>query len=128
MGNDTDKLKKLADDIVDAAFTVHRTIGPGLLESAYEACLAYELEERGWMVERQKAMPILYREVEIDCGYRVDMLIERLIPVELKAIEEIHPIHQAQILSYMKLGNFALGYLMNFNVKLLKDGIHRYKL
>ena len=128
MGNDTDKLKKLADDTVDAAFTVHRALGPGLLESAYEACLAYELEERGWMVERQKEMPILYKSVEIDCGYRLDMLVEGLVPIELKAMEEIHSIHQAQILSYMKLGNFALGYLINFNVKLLKNGIHRYKL
>ncbi len=128
MRHNSEKLDALTNDIVDAAFTVHRTLGPGLLESAYEACLAYELERKGLTVERQKEMPVVYKSAEIDCGYRLDMLVESQIPVELKAVEELHPVHKAQILSYMRLGGFKIGYLMNFNVKLFKEGIYRYKL
>jgi GxxExxY protein len=125
---DPNTMRQLTNDIVDSALTVHRALGPGLLESAYEACLAYELEARGWKVERQKDMPVIYKAVDIDCGYRLDMLIEGEVPIELKSVEEIHPIYKAQILSYLRLGNFSLGYLMNFNVKLIKDGIYRFKM
>jgi GxxExxY protein len=128
MGTDPKKLKELTDDIVDAAFTVHRELGPGLLESAYEACLAYELEQRGRRVERQKDMPVVFKSVELDCGYRVDMIVDGLVAVELKAVEEIHPIYKAQLLTYLRLGKFEVGYLLNFNVKLFKDGITRYKV
>lgn len=128
MSTDSKKLKELTDDIVDAAFTVHRELGPGLVESAYEACLAYELELRGRRVERQKVMPVVFKTVVLDCGYRVDMIVDGLVAVELKAVEELHPIYTAQILTYMRLGKFEVGYLMNFNVKLFKDGIHRYRL
>ncbi len=121
-------MKELTDDIVDAAFTVHRELGPGLLESAYEACLAYELELRGRKVERQKAMPVVFKSVVLDCGYRVDMIVDDLVLVELKSVEEVHPIYHAQLLTYMRLGKFEVGYLMNFNVKLFKDGITRYKM
>ena len=128
MEKSSNKLKALTDEIIDAAFSVHRTLGPGLFESAYEACLEYELTNRGYTVERQKSMPVTYKSFEIDCGYRLDILIENEVPLELKSVEEIHPIHKAQILSYMRLGSFEIGYLMNFNVKLFKDGIYRYKL
>ena len=124
----TNDLKVLTDDIIGAALAVHRALGPGLLESAYEACMTFELESKGRKVERQKDMPIIYKSVEIDCGYRLDLLIENQIPIELKSVDEIHPIHKAQILSYLRLGNFELGYLMNFNVKLIKDGIYRFKI
>ncbi|MCF8107522.1 MAG: GxxExxY protein [Desulfohalobiaceae bacterium] len=128
MSKDPKKLKELTDDIVDAAFTVHRELGPGLLESAYEACLAYEFELRGRKVERQKVMPVIFKSMKIDCGYRVDMIVDGEVLVELKAVEEVHPIYKAQLLTYMQLGKFEVGYLMNFNVKLFKDGITRYKL
>ena len=124
----TNDLKVLTDAIIGAALAVHRALGPGLLESAYEACMTFELESKGRKVERQKDMPIIYKSVEIDCGYRLDLLIENQIPIELKSVDEIHPIHKAQILSYLRLGNFELGYLMNFNVKLIKDGIYRFKI
>jgi len=107
---------------------VHRELGPGLLESAYEACLAYELAELGLTVERQKALPVEYRGVKVDCGYRIDLLVERKVIIELKAVERLEPIHRAQLLSYLKLSGCKVGLLINFNVKVLKNGIRRLVL
>ena len=115
----------LTEVIIGAAIAVHRELGPGLLESAYEACLVYELETQGLRVERQKPLPLLYRGIRIDCGYRIDLLVEEQVIVELKAIEQVQPIHEAQLLSYLKLARLQVGLLINFNVRLLKDGIHR---
>ena len=119
-----DKLRRLTAAIIGAAIAVHRTLGPGLLESAYEACFAYELESRGLRVERQKALPVIYRGVQIDCGYRIDLLVEKEVIVELKA-SQLQPIHDAQLLSYLKLSGRSVGLLINFNVRLLKEGLRR---
>jgi GxxExxY protein len=105
---------------------VHRALGPGLLESAYEACLVYELAQRGLKVEQQKPIPLVYKSVRLDCGYRLDLLVENTIIIEIKAVEELHPIHEAQLISYLKLSGFRVGLLINFNVRLLKDGIRRF--
>ena len=107
---------------------VHKELGPGLLESAYEACLAYELAECGLAVERQKALPVKYRGVKVDCGYRMDLLVEEKVIVELKAQDRLEPIHKAQLLSYLKLSGCKVGLLINFNVKVLKNGIPRLVL
>jgi GxxExxY protein len=115
----------VTEAIIGAAICVHKELGPGLLESAYEACLAYELAEKRLKFERQKTLPVIYRGVELDCGYRIDFLIEDQVVVELKAIENLEPIHDAQLLSYLKLSKCKVGLLINFNVKVLKDGIHR---
>ena len=104
---------------------VHRELGPGLLESTYEICLAYELAEMGLSVERQKSLPVLYKKVRLDCGYRLDLLVEKKIVVELKSVEKIEPVHVAQVLSYLKLSGCNVGLLINFNVKILKYGIKR---
>ncbi len=120
-----ERLNEITEAIIAAAIAVHRELGPGLLESAYEACLAYELAERGLAVERQKGLPVTYRGVNVDCGYRIDMLVEGSVVVELKAIEMLEPIHEAQLLSYLKLSGRQLGLLINFNVKMLKHGIRR---
>lgn len=122
------ELNSITDQIIGSAISVHKELGPGLLESAYEACLAWEIAQRGLNVARQKALPIKYRGVELDCGYRIDLFIENQIIIELKAVEKIDPVHKAQILSYMKLSGSRLGLLINFNVKALKDGIHRFVL
>ena len=122
------KIDKITETIIGGAIAVHRVLGPGLLESAYEACLAYELVDRGLSVERQKALPVKYRGVNLDCGYRIDFLVERIIIIELKAVEKIDPIHKAQLLSYLKLSGCKLGLLINFNVRMLKSGIHRIAL
>jgi GxxExxY protein len=119
---------KITETIIGGAIAVHRALGPGLLESAYEACLGYELVDRGLYVERQKALPVKYRGVNLDCGYRIDLLVERIIIIELKAVENIDPIHKAQLLSYLKLSGCKLGLLINFNVRMLKNGIHRIVL
>ena len=118
-------LNKITEAIISSAIAVHRELGPGLLESAYEACLTYELIERGFLAERQKALPITYREVSLDCGYRIDLLVENQIIVELKTVESLAPIHEAQLLSYLKLSGCAVGLLINFNVRVLKNGIRR---
>ena len=119
------ELNRITEIIIGAAMAVHRELGPGLLESAYEACLAYELPERGLSVERQKALPVRYRGVNVDCGYRIDLLVEGKVIVELKAVERLEAIHKAQLLSYLKLSGCKVGLLINFNVKILKDGIRR---
>lgn len=111
--------------VLDCSFKVHTALGPGLLESAYEECLFYELSELGLKVERQKPLPLIYREVRLDAGYRVDLLVENCVIVEIKSIEAINDVHLAQIITYSKLSNCKLGLLVNFNVKHLKDGIKR---
>jgi len=120
-----DNVNEVTEAIIGAAICVHRELGPGLLESAYETCLAYELTERKLKFERQKALPVQYRRVELDCGYRIDLLVEDQVVVELKAIENLEPIHEAQLLSYLKLSKCKVGLLINFNVRVLKDGIRR---
>ena len=119
------KVNELTEQIIGAAIEVHRSLGPGLLESTYEACLLYELAERKLYVERQKALPVVYKGVRIDCGYRIDLLVEREVIVELKAVGHIEPIHEAQLLSYLKLSGCQVGLLINFNVKQLKAGLRR---
>ena len=120
-----EKLEEIGKQIVDAAFQVHKALGPGLLESAYEACLVMELILRGFKVERQKTLPVFYKGKKLDVGYRLDLLVENEIIIELKAVERLFPIHEAQIISYLKLSDKRLGYLINFNVPLIKDGIVR---
>ena len=118
-------LENVAKDLVDSAIQVHTALGPGLLESAYEACLAHELAGRGFDVERQKALPVVYKSVQLDAGYRLDLVIDDNVVVELKSVESLLPIHEAQLLSYLKLGNYRLGFLLNFNTRRMKDGIKR---
>lgn len=113
---------------MDCAFKVHRTLGPGLLESSYEECLAYEIKKSGLEIERQKALPLVYEEIKLDAGYRIDMLVNGQLIVEVKAIETLLPVHWAQLITYLRLSNLQLGMLVNFNVKLLKDGMHRVVL
>ena len=111
--------------VVDRSLKVHKTLGPGLLESTYQECLLYELHKSGLFVEKEKVMPVLYDNLKLDCGYRIDLLIEGKVIVELKSEESLTNIHLAQILTYMKLSNVKLGFLINFNVRLIKDGIRR---
>ena len=115
----------IAAEIVDAALKVHRELGPGLLESTYEVCLEHELTKRGYSVERQKAQPVYYDGIVIDAGYRIDLLINDLVVIELKAVAELAPIHHAQLMTYLKLSRKSLGFLINFNVPLIKNGIRR---
>ena len=119
------EIEKIGSEIVDASIAVHRELGPGLLESAYESCLAFELSKRGLIVERQKELPIRYQTHLVETGYRLDLLIENQIIIELKAVESILPIHKAQLITYLKLSDKRLGFLINFNVKLLKNGLSR---
>ena len=119
------ELNKLSEMIIGEAIAVHKELGPGLLESAYQACLFYALKEKKLNVIREKEMPVRFRDVSLDCGYRIDLLVEEKIVVELKAVEELNNIHMAQVLSYLKMGGFKLGLLINFNVKYLKHGIKR---
>ncbi len=111
--------------VVDSAIKVHKSLGPGLLESAYEACLAYELKKRIRDIQTQVGLPLIYDEVKLDMGYRLDIFIEGKVIIELKAVEKILPIHKAQIISYLKLSGCKLGFLLNFNVNRMKDGIKR---
>jgi len=112
----------LANIVIGCAIKVHTELGPGLLESTYEACLKYEITETGLFVESQKILPVVYRGIDIDCGYRVDLLVEDKLIVELKAVESFNDVHLAQIITYLKLTNNQLGLLLNFNVTRLKDG------
>jgi GxxExxY protein len=115
----------LSHEILGAALEVHRTIGPGLLESTYEECLAHEFSRRGLRYERQKTLPLLYKEVRLGCGYRLDFLVEGLVVVELKAVDQLLPIHEAQVLTYLRLASLWLGLLLNFNVRMFRSGIRR---
>jgi GxxExxY protein len=116
---------ELSSSIIGCALKVHKALGPGLLESAYEACLLYELAKLGLKVECQKGLPLIYEEVNLECGYRLDLLVENKVIIELKAVESLSSLHTAQVLTYLKLSNCKLGLLINFNVPLLKDGIKR---
>jgi len=120
------KGEEITEQILGSAIAVHRALGPGLLESAYEACLAFELLERRLRVERQVSLPVVYRGVRIDCGYRLDLVVEAMVVVEIKAVERILPVHEAQILTYLKLSGLSIGLLLNFNVPMMKDGIRRF--
>lgn len=122
---ETLSFNKLTERVIGACIEIHRSLGPGLLESAYEECLCYELSQAGIKFERQKALPVHYKEVNLDCGYRLDLVIEQKLIVELKAVEQIAPIHEALLLTYLKLSALALGLLINFNVPVLKVGIKR---
>jgi GxxExxY protein len=117
--------EEIARSIVDAALAVHRALGPGLLESAYEICLAHELERRGHIVAKQTALPVVYDTVRLDAGYRIDLIVDGAVIVEVKAVETVLPIHEAQVLTYLRLSGRRLGFLINFNVPLLKNGIKR---
>ncbi|MBK1832656.1 GxxExxY protein [Roseibacillus ishigakijimensis] len=121
-------IETLAREVVDSAFCVHRELGPGLLESAYEACLGHELKTRGIKIDTQVSRPVRYRSLSIDAGYRLDILVENQIILELKAVEKLLPIHKAQLLTYLKLNKNTLGFLINFNSPLIKDGIKRVVL
>jgi GxxExxY protein len=118
-------LNKLSSTIIGAAIEVHQILGPGLLESAYEECLCKELGLRDLSIERQKPLPLEYKGDKLDCGYRLDVVVEQAIIIELKACKEIEPIHKAQLLTYLKLSKLSLGLLLNFNVPLMRDGIVR---
>jgi len=115
----------ITHDVIAAAITIHRKLGPGLLESVYEACLAYELEKAGFRVERQKAVPLVYEAIRLDCGFRADLVVDGNLIVELKCKECLHPVDEAQLLSHLRLLNLPIGLLINFHVVLLKDGIKR---
>jgi len=115
----------LSYQIIGAAIEVHRHLGPGLLESAYEECLCHELQERNITFKRQVALPVHYKDVKLDCGYRLDIVVDNLVILELKAVEKLLPIHDAQLLTYLKLANLRLGMLINFNTTVLKTGIKR---
>ncbi|HZR15895.1 MAG TPA: GxxExxY protein [Verrucomicrobiae bacterium] len=119
------QLNDLSGRVIGLCIEIHRELGPGLLESAYEECLAYELSKAGLGFERQRALPVHYKEVQLDCGYRLDFVVERSLIVELKAVTELHPIHEAQLLTYLKLDKKPLGLLINFNVPVLKQGVKR---
>ena len=111
--------------VFDAALKVHKALGPGLLESTYEACLYYELTKYGLLVEKQKALPVVYEEIKLEAGYRVDIMVERKFIIEVKAVDALNDVYLAQLLTYLKLANCRLGFLINFNVVLLKNGIKR---
>jgi GxxExxY protein len=125
----TEEQEKLAKIVLDCAFTVHTQLGPGLLESTYQACLAYELRNNGLYIEVEKSFPVFYKNFAVDCGYRIDILVEhnKLI-VENKAVKQFSDIHLAQILTYMRLSGISLGFILNFNVRHFKDGIKRVVL
>lgn len=118
-------IERIAAIIIDAAMKVHMLLGPGLLESAYKACLVYELRKRGLMVETEVSVPIVYDRLKLDSGYRIDVLVEGCVVIELKSVERILPVHDAQLLSHLRLSGHKLGFRINFNVVLLKDGIRR---
>lgn len=118
----------LTNQILKGAFKVHSILGPGLLESAYQACLKYELQKQGLTVETEKAVPLVYEEIKLDCGYRIDLLVENRVVIELKTVETFTDVHLAQILTYLRLSNLKTGLLLNFNTKSLRDGIKRVVL
>ncbi len=124
----TEGENSLTGKIIGAAIDIHRILGPGLLESAYEACLAYELRLQKLKVESQKAIPVFYKDVMLDCAYRADLLVDDQVIVEIKSIAGISAIHEAQLMSYLKLSGCRYGLLINFNVKLLREGIRRFKI
>jgi len=116
---------ELSNNVIGLAIEVHKLLGPGLLENAYKECLFYKLKQQGFSVEKEKAMPFVFEEVILDCGYRIDILVENKLVIELKSVTALNDLHFAQLLTYLKFGNYKLGLLMNFNVFRLKDGIRR---
>jgi GxxExxY protein len=122
------RINDLTGEVIGAAIEIHRTLGPGLLESAYEECFCYELQLRNINFERQKPLPVVFKEVSLDCGYRLDLLVMNALVVEIKAVETLLLIHEAQLLTYLKLGGWNIGLLINFNVPVLKNGIKRIVL
>lgn len=118
-------LDKITEKIIGAAIEVHKSLGPGLLESAYEECLCYELSQNGLKFERQVPLPVLYKGVKLDCGYKMDLVVENEVVVEIKAVERLIPVNDAQLLSYLKLHNKKVGLLLNFHVPVLKSGLKR---
>ncbi|MCU0339722.1 MAG: GxxExxY protein [Spirosomaceae bacterium] len=125
MSQSITELNSLSQLILKQAFEIHTALGPGLLESAYKECLLYRLEKNGLFVEKEKPIPLVFEEVKLDQGYRLDLLVENKIVVELKSVEALNDLHVAQTLTYLRLGGYKLGLLLNFNVKSLKDGIKR---
>ena len=119
---------ELSNQVIGCSIEVHRTLGPGLLESTYEQCLAHELKLKGLSFKLQWPLPVQYKGIELDCGYRVDIFVEDNLILELKSVERIKDIHEAQLLTYMKLAGSKVGLLINFNVRVLKDGIRRFVL
>ena len=122
------ELNKITHEILDSAYKVHTALGPGMLESAYRTCLAYELRRKGLKVEEEKPVPVIYEEVKLDCGYRMDLLVEGAVIIELKTVDAFTDVHFAQILTYLRFGEKKVGLLINFNVKSLKNGIKRFIL
>jgi GxxExxY protein len=116
---------EMAYKVIGLAIEVHSALGPGLLESAYQECLYYKIGKSGFKVEKEKSMPLIFEEVKLDCGYRIDLLVENKLVIEIKSVEALNDIHLAQTLTYMKLGDYKLGLLINFNVSSLKNGIKR---
>ena len=116
---------EISTKVIGLAINVHKALGPGLLESAYKECLYYKIHSEGIWIEKEKAMPLVYETVKLECGYRMDLLIDRKLVVEIKSVESLNELHLAQILTYLKLGNYRLGLLINFNVWQLRDGIKR---
>ena len=125
MSDEAARLNELSEQIIGAAIEVHRAVGPGLLESAYQACLYFELVSRGLSVERQKALPLAYKGVVLDCSYRMDLVVESSVVVEVKAVKHFESVHDAQMDSYLRLGDLRLGLMLNFHVYAPKDGIRR---
>lgn len=123
-----EELNKISYDIIGCSYKVHSALGPGLLESSYKVCLAYELNKMGYNVEIEKALPVVYNEVKLEAGYRIDLLVNKKVIVELKSVDALNDVHVAQLLTYLKLSDIKLGLLINFNVKDLKQGIKRYIL
>ena len=123
--NKKEKIDRITKAIIGCAIDIHRALGPGLLESAYEACLVFDLAAKGFKVEQQKPLPVIYKGVKLDCGYRMDLVVDGEVVIELKSVDGLMPIHKAQLLSYLKLSKCMAGLLINFNVKILKDGIQR---
>ena len=121
----SDRTEAVGRSVVDACLKIHRSLGPGLLESAYELCLAHELERRGHSVTRQVVLPIVFEDIRLDAGYRIDLLVDDLVVIEVKATEDLAPVHEAQLLTYLRLSGRRLGFLVNFNVSLMKRGIQR---
>jgi GxxExxY protein len=121
-------INKITENIIGCAIEVHKQLGPGLLESAYEECLTYELRENNLNTRRQVAVPVVYKEIKLDCGYRIDILVEESVIIELKTVDAFIPVHEAQILTYMQFARKNIGLLINFNVTLLKNGLKRYKI
>ncbi len=123
--SEKERIDSITEKIIGGAISVHRVLGPGLLESAYEECLCFELGQAGLSFERQVPLPVVYKEVQLNCGYKMDIVVERSVVIELKAVERIIPVHEAQLLSYLKLAGLKVGLLLNFHVPVLKNGLKR---